>query len=300
MFDIIVVGGGPAGMTAALYCLRAGKSVLVIEKQGFGGQITYSHRVENYPGIKEMSGNEFADKLMEQILAQGAELELSTVEKIVDCGDVKKVITGDGEYEAKAVIVATGATARKLGVPGEEELIGAGVSYCAVCDGAFYKGEDVAVIGGGSTALQDAMFLAAYCTKVYIVHRRDEFRGEKSLVQKLRDLDNVEFVLDSVLTAVNGEDVVNSVAVENVKDGSKREITVKGVFMAVGQEPSTDVVKDILDIDDYGYIDSEEDCKTKLNGIFVAGDCRRKQIRQLTTAVADGSVAALAACEFIS
>lgn len=300
MYDIIVVGGGPAGMTAALYGLRAGKSVLVLEGNTFGGQITYSHRVENYPGIILMSGNEYADKLLDQIMTQGAEVELTKVIGIEKNEDHIRIITEDAEYTSESVIIATGATAKKLNVPGEERLTGAGVSYCAVCDGAFFKGEEVAVIGGGSTALSDAVYLSTYCKKVYVVHRRDEFRGEELILSRLKKTENVDFVLNSNVTEIKGRDFVESISVKNKLTSEEYDINVKGVFFAIGQKPANDFVQSIINLDANGYIDANEKCITNIPGVFVAGDCRKKEIRQLTTAVADGSIAAMAACKYLA
>lgn len=299
MYDIVIVGGGPAGMTAAIYGLRAGKKVMLIEGTTFGGQITLSPHVENYPGIAGMSGNEFAAAMTEQITALGVEMEYTKVTGIRDNRTSKTVITEDGEIEGKTVILATGVSHRKLGIKREEELIGQGVSYCAVCDGAFFKGMDVAVVGGGSTALQDAGFLSEYCKSVAIIHRRDEFRGETALVEKLKEKPNVTFVLDSVVTELKGDDVLKGVIVKNKKTEQEVELKLDGLFVAIGQRPKNEIFEDIVKLNEYGYILSSEDCMTSAPGIFAAGDCRTKEVRQLTTATADGSVAALAACQFI-
>lgn len=299
MYDIIIIGGGPAGLTAAIYARRAEKSVLVIEKETFGGQITYSPMVENYPGIKQMTGNEFAESLMEQALNLGVEIEVDTVKEIV-CGKVKKVIAEYGEFEAKSVITAVGVKHRKLGVDREDELVGRGVSYCAVCDGAFYKDKDVAVVGGGNTALADAMILAEGCSKVYLIHRRDEFRGEEKTVSKLRQNPKIEFVLNSRVKELIASDELEGIITENKISGETRKINLSGIFVAVGNVPSNEFLSDIINLDGTGYVVSDEKCRTNVEGIFVAGDCRTKEVRQLTTATADGAVAALAACEYIS
>ncbi|BDF32946.1 thioredoxin reductase [Lachnospiraceae bacterium] len=299
MYDIVIVGGGTAGMTAAIYGLRAGKKVLLIEGTTFGGQITLSPHVENYPGIAEVSGSQFATAMAEQASALGAELEYTKVKSVRKDGGNKIVVTEDKEIPCRTVILATGVSHRHLGVPREEELVGAGVSYCAVCDGAFFKGSDVAVVGGGSTALQDAVFLSEYCSHVYVVHRRDEFRGEKHLVETLSARDNVTFVLDSVVSEIKGEDAVESIRILNKKTGGTSELKVEGIFIAVGQKPNNDPFEEIVKLNDEGYILAAEDCMTSCPGIFAAGDCRTKEVRQLTTAAADGSVAALAACRYI-
>ena len=299
MYDIIVVGGGPAGLTAALYALRAGKSVLVIEKSTFGGQITWSPKVENYPAIPSVSGTELGDRLMAQAEAQGAEFELDEVISAELDGDVKRVKTDfGGEFEAKALIIAVGAKPRMLGLEREEELVGNGVCFCAVCDGAFYKNRPVAVSGGGISALQDAVLLSDTCSKVYLIHRRATFRGEAKLVETLRSKDNVEFVLESSVTALHGENELSGITVTN-KDGASRDISVDGLFVAVGHAPDNGVFAQLMELDEAGYAASDESCLTKTRGVFVAGDCRRKAVRQLTTAAADGSAAALAACSYI-
>lgn len=299
MYDIIIIGGGPAGLTAALYALRAGKSVLVIEKSTFGGQITWSPKVENFPTIPSISGAELGDRLTSQVLEQGAELELDEVVSVELDGDIKRVKTDfGGTFEAKALIIAAGARPRTLGIPGEDALMGAGVCFCAVCDGAFYKDRPVAVNGGGNSALQDAILLSDTCSKVYLIHRRDTFRGEARLVEALRARENVEFVLNSSITALIGQDELSGLIVTNDK-GESREISVDGLFVAIGHAPDNGVFSELIDLDKGGYADSDESCTTKTPGVFVAGDCRKKNVRQLTTAAADGSCAALAACRYV-
>lgn len=299
MYDIIVAGGGPAGLTAALYALRAGKSVLVIEKSTFGGQITWSPKVENYPAIPSVSGTELGDRLMAQAEAQGAEFELDEVTSVELDGAIKRVRTDfGGEFEAKALIIAVGAKPRMLGLEREEELVGNGVCFCAVCDGAFYKNRPVAVNGGGNSALQDALLLSDTCSKVYLIHRRAAFRGEAKLVEALRKKDNVEFVLESSVTALHGGSALDGIRVTD-KNGESRDISVDGLFVAVGHAPDNGVFAQFMELDGAGYALSDERCLTKTPGVFVAGDCRAKAVRQLTTAVADGSAAALAACSYI-
>ena len=299
MYDIIIVGAGPAGLTAALYALRADKTVLVLEKSTFGGQITYSPQIENYPGFATMSGNEFADKLVDQVINQGAEIEMETVIKIRDNGATKTVVTEDGEHEAKAVIIATGVKHRQTGLPNENELVGEGVSYCAVCDGAFFKGQTVAVLGGGNSALQEAVLLSEGCSKVYVIQNLDYFTGEAKLVEKLKARDNVEFIMGTVITALKGEKTLEGLTLRKESDGSESELKVDGLFVAIGLIPNNKAFADVAGLDEWGYIDSDESCVTKTAGVFVAGDCRKKQIRQITTAAADGSIAALAACRYI-
>ena len=298
LYDIIVIGGGPAGLTAATYARRAGKSVLVIEKNAFGGQITWSPKVENFPAFVSISGAELGDKLLEQAMEQGADVELEEVSSVRVLDGVKTVSCLSGaEFQAKALIIATGAKPRMLGLEREEELVGAGVCFCAVCDGAFYKGENVAVNGGGNSALQDAMLLSETCKKVYLIHRRDSFRGEAKLVEALRGKENVEFVLNAKVTELIGEGELSAIAVE--QEGQRRVLDVAGLFVAVGHAPDNDIYAELIELDEAGYAASGEDCLTKTAGVFVAGDCRAKGVHQLTTAVGDGSVAALAACNWL-
>lgn len=298
MVDIIVIGGGPAGLTAAVYARRAGKSVLVLEKDALGGQITWSPKVENYPAVPAVSGMDLGNRMAEQAMDMGAEVEIDEVRRIEDFGSHKRVYGSFGtEYDARAVILAAGAKPRKLGLKREDELLGSGVGYCAVCDGAFFKGQAVAVNGGGNSALQDAVLLSDLCSRVYLVHRRDSFRGEEALVNLLRGKENVEFVLNAVITGLKGDSELSGITVE--QDGVQREIPVSGLFVAIGHEPDLAAFADFLDRDAQGYAASDEGCLTKTEGFFVAGDCRRKKIRQVTTAAADGAVAALAACAWM-
>ncbi len=298
MVDIIVIGGGPAGLTAAVYARRAGKSVLVLEKDALGGQITWSPKVENYPAVPAVSGMDLGNRMAEQAMDMGAEVEIDEVLRIEDFGSHKRVYGSFGtEYDARAVILAAGAKPRKLGLKREDELVGSGVGYCAVCDGAFFKGQAVAVNGGGNSALQDAVLLSDLCSRVYLVHRRDSFRGEEALVNLLRGKENVEFVLNAVITELKGDSELSGITVE--QDGVQREIPVSGLFVAIGHEPDLAAFADFLDRDAQGYAASDEGCLTKTEGFFVAGDCRRKKIRQVTTAAADGAVAALAACAWL-
>ena len=298
MYDIIIIGGGPAGLTAALYACRANKSVLVIEKASFGGQITYSPRVENIPGFLDVTGNEFAEKLVEQVLAQNAEVECAQVIKITDNGEFKTVLTDSGEFTSKAVIVATGAKHRLLGLEREEEFIGEGISFCAVCDGAFYENKTVAVIGGGNSALQEAILLSDLAQKVYVVQNLDFFTGEEKLVNQLKSKDNVEIILGTVVESILGNEEFDGVVIRN-NSNETSELKLDGMFVAIGLVPQNEEFSDLINLDERGYVAAGEDCRTNANGIFVAGDCRTKSIRQVTTAVGDGAVAALAACEYI-
>jgi len=298
MTDIIIIGAGTAGLSAAIYALRAGKSVLLFEQLSYGGQIVNTPEIENYPGIKNISGFDFATGLYEQAEALGAKVEYAQVTSIED-GDLKKVTAGGKTYETKAIILATGAKNRPLGLEKETELIGSGISYCATCDGAFYKNRPVAVNGGGNTALEDALFLSNYCSKVYLIHRRDEFRGEVKLVNRLKEKENVEFILNATVTALLGDDMLTGIEVTDKISGDKKTVTVDGLFIAIGQIPENAAFAPLITLDPAGYITAGEDCKTNVKGIFVAGDCRTKTVRQLTTAAADGAVAALAACAYI-
>jgi len=297
IYDIIVIGGGPAGLTAAIYARRAGKSVLVIEKSAFGGQITWSPKVENFPTHASISGAELGDLMLAQAEAQGAEIELDEALRVEDLGETKRVICEYASFECRALIIAAGAKPRMLGLEREEELVGAGVCFCAVCDGAFYAGRKVAVAGGGNSALQDAMLLSETSKKLYLIHRRDTFRGEAKLVEALRKKDNVEFVLGAKIVELVGADELSAIVVE--QEGNRRTLDVAGLFVAVGHAPDNGIFAEHIALDGAGYADSGEDCLTRSAGIFVAGDCRRKSVHQLTTAVGDGSVAALAACNYL-
>lgn len=334
MYDIIIIGAGTAGMSAAIYGLRAGKSVLVIEEKTYGGQIIVTPEIENYPGIQKISGYEFAQGLYEQAKSLGMnieygkvteitkediseegyepesgkengerELEAASVEPSVQTGSFCrrfKVKTGKKEYAGRSIILATGARNRPLDIDREQEFIGQGLSYCATCDGRFYKDRVVAVVGGGNTALEDALFLSGYCRHVYLVHRREEFRGEAQKLAVLREKENVELVLNSIVTAIAGDDYMEGIHVWDRKKKEEIFLPVSGLFVAIGQIPDNEMFASLVNLDDKGYIVAEENCKTSAEGIFTAGDCRTKNVRQLTTAAADGAVAALAACEYIS
>ena len=297
MYDIIIVGGGPAGLTAALYARRANKNVLVIEKETFGGQITYSPKVENIPGFVSLTGNEFAEKLVEQVLEQGADVESAEVLEIRD-GEIKTVVTEDGEFEGRAVIIATGAKHRMLGLPDEEKYVGEGVSFCAVCDGAFYKDKVVGVVGGGNSALQEALLLSDLAKKVYVIQNLDFLTGEKKLTDQLYAKENVEVILGTVVDSFIGETELEGVKVSS-SDGEKMKIALDGLFIAIGLIPQNEAFDNVIALDERGYAVSDENCMTETDGIFTAGDCRTKKIRQVTTAAADGAIAALAACDYI-
>lgn len=297
IYDIIVIGGGPAGLAAAIYARRAGKSVLVIEKGAFGGQITWSPKVENFPSHTSLSGAELGDLMMEQAMAQGAEIELDEAKSVETDGEIKTVHCEYGSFQCRALIIATGAKPRMLGLEREEELVGAGVCFCAVCDGAFYKDKTVAVTGGGNSALQDAMLLSEKCSRVYLIHRRDSFRGEAKLVEALREKENVEFILNARIEKLLGEEELSAILVR--QEEKEYELEVDGLFVAIGHAPDNKAFAGLIELDEAGYALAGEDCTGAVPGVFVAGDCRRKKVRQVTTAVADGSVAALAACEWL-
>ena len=300
MKDIIIIGAGPAGMTAALYALRADKSVLLLEKENFGGQITYSPKLENYPTVMEISGSEFAQRMLEQVMAHGADIELAEATKITDMGNYKLVSTNYGDFEGKSVIIATGSKHRHLGLEGEEELIGSGISFCAVCDGAFFADKKVAVIGGGNTALQEAVMLSDICSEVVIIQNLSFMTGEKKLLQILEGKSNVKMVFDTVVTALRAENLeLRSISLKNSVTEQTSELAIDGMFVAIGQQPENQAFASLTALDNYGYIIAGEDCLTDTKGVFVAGDCRTKRIRQVTTAAADGAVAALAACRYI-
>lgn len=300
MYDIIIVGAGTAGLTAAIYGARAGKSILVLEAASYGGQIIVSREVENYPGISKISGMELAMNLYKQAQSFGAVIESTEVIGLKMKNNTWTVLGKTKEYEAKAVILATGAKHRELGFESESRLVGAGVSYCATCDGMFYRGMDVAVIGGGNTALMDALFLADICKSVRLVHRRDEFRGERNYVERLKKCNNVSYLLHSEIVALDGKEHLESMTVRNKENGLETKIPVDGVFVAIGQSADNERFAEFVELDEQGYIVAGEDTLTSHKGIFAAGDGRTKSVRQLVTAAADGAAAALAACEYLN
>ena len=296
IYDIIIIGGGPAGLTAAIYARRANKTVLVMEKGTFGGQITSSPKVENIPGFISVSGNEFGEVLMEQAMELGAEVECLEALSVTD-GDIKTVTTDEGDYQARALIIATGTKHRLLGLDREEDFIGNGISFCAVCDGAFYADKTVAVIGGGNSALQEAILLSKTSKKVYVVQNLDYFTGEEKLIEELKTTENVVTIMGAVVTELLGDDELSGI---KIKRGEQiEELKIDGMFTAIGLIPQNEIFASLVKLNDWGYVDSGEDCLTTANGIFVAGDCRSKRIRQVATAAADGAVAALAACDYL-
>ena len=299
MYDIIIVGAGPAGLTAAIYGRRANKKVLVLEALSYGGQIINTMDIENYPVERHISGFDFATKIYEQAKDLGAIIEFEKVTSIEDCKSYKKVITTDNEYKGLTVIIATGSENRKLGIEKEDELVGRGISYCATCDGAFYKDKIVAVVGGGNAALEDAVYLSDVAKKVYLIHRSDVFKGEEVTVKKLEEKDNVEFILNSNVVKVNGEDTLKSIIIKN-NDGEEKGLTVDGLFVAIGRVPENQNFAKLVQLDEKGYIIASENCHTNVEGIFVAGDNRVKEVRQLVTATSDGAISATEAIKYIN
>ena len=299
LYDLIIIGAGPAGLTSAIYAKRANKNVLVLEAKNYGGQIINTLDIENYPANEHISGFDFATNLYNQVKNLGAEIKY---EKVVDINNLRKekeVITTKNTYKTKTIIIATGSENRKLGLPNEDEFASKGISYCATCDGAFYKKKTVAVVGGGNTALEDALYLADLASKVYLIHRRDEFRGEESTINLLKEKDNIEFLYNSNVTKLNTKDRLESIEVTS-NDGETRTIDVDALFIAIGRIPENQNFAKLINLDNAGYIISNEYCHTNVEGIFVAGDNRVKELRQLVTATSDGAIAAVEAIKYIN
>ncbi len=300
MYDIIVIGAGPAGLTAAIYARRADKSVLVLERGTFGGQMTMSPKIENYPGFCQISGNELAEKLVEQALGLGAEIDMQEVISLNKSeSGVFTVSCSDVDFMAHTVIIATGSKHRMLGLPREDEFVGDGISFCAVCDGAFYADKTVAVIGGGNSALQEAIMLSDGCEKVYIVQNLDFLTGEEKLAAILRERKNVEIILGHTVEEILGVDSFSGIVIKDAKNGEKTRLDLDGMFVAIGQVPENEQYSNLTTLSDRGYIVSDENCLTRTEGLFAAGDCRTKNIRQISTACSDGAIAALAACRYL-
>lgn len=300
MYDIIIIGAGPAGLTAAIYARRAGKTVLLLEALSYGGQIINTPDIENYPAAMHISGFDFATKIYEQATALGAEIVYEKAVEIRNDGNGKTVITAENEYKCKALIIATGSANRKLGIDNEDELVGRGISYCATCDGAFYKKKTVAVVGGGNTALEDALYLADIAETVYLIHRRDSFRGDDATVSALKERANVKFIYNSTVTKMIADKRLTSIEVTDKNTGEVTNIALDGLFVAVGRIPENQNFASVIDLDEAGYVKAGEDCLTNAPGIFAAGDNRVKNVRQLVTAAADGAVAATAAVGYIN
>ncbi len=299
MYDVIIIGAGPAGLTASVYARRADKSVLVIEKGTFGGQMTFSPKIENFPAFTQISGNELAERMVEQALGMGAEIEMAEVTGITKENGVFCVSCPDGQFLSHTVILATGSKHRHLGLDREEEFIGNGISFCAVCDGAFYNGREVAVIGGGNSALVEAMMLSDGCSKVYVIQNLDYMTGEERLVSALAKRENVEFIMGTVVDSIYGDNELGGIIIKRVSDGEKVRLDLDGMFVAIGQVPENDIFANIVNLSERGYVISDEDCMTNTEGLFVAGDCRTKGVRQIATACSDGATAALAASRYI-
>lgn len=300
MYDVIIIGAGPAGLTAALYLRRAEKSVLLLEKGAFGGQITYSPKIENYPGIESASGNEIAEKIVGQVMDLGADVEVDEAVAIEDKGAYKTVVGKEASYDGKAVIIATGAKHRMLGLEGEENYVGEGLSFCAVCDGAFYKGKDVIVVGGGNSAKQEAILLAKLCNKVTMVQNLSELTGEKVLTEEVLATENIEVIYSSLVTEYLAEDgVLSGVKIRSQETGEEKDLKADGVFLAIGLAPDCKAFENLITLDKRGYAASSENCDTKTDGVFVAGDCRAKKVRQISTATADGVNAALGTLDYL-
>ena len=299
IYDIIIVGSGTAGLTAAIYARRAEKTTLVFEEATYGGQIIETTSIENYPAEPNITGYEFATRLFNQAKSLGTEVKFEKVTKVLNLDTIKRVVTTKGEYEAKTVILATGLVNRKLGLENEEKFSGHGISYCATCDGALYRKKQVAVFGGGNTALQEAIYLSNIASKVYLIHRRDEFRGDKTLVTQILSKENIIPVYNSVVTDLFGNENLEKVEVTNTS-GEKSQLEVSGLFVSIGKVPGNDCFSDIVELDKLGYIVAGEDCHTSTDGVFVAGDGRTKTLRQLVTATADGAVATIEAIKYIA
>ena len=298
-YDIAIVGGGPAGLTAGIYGARAGKRVLIFEREAVGGQISRASTVENYPGFKEIGGVDFAAALFEQADGLGCAFAFESVTGISGSVGNFTVTSDGGTYRAKTVILAVGAAAKKLGIEREEELVGRGVSYCAVCDGAFFRGKTVSVVGGGNSALDDALYLAGMAQTVYLIHRRDAFRAESAMVEKVKNEPKIKIKTPRVVSKLLGDEQLSGLVLRDPGTGAEETLTVDGLFVAIGHAPAAGAFASLVGLDDAGYIDAKEDCKTTVPGIFTAGDCRVKNVRQLTTACGDGAVAALAAAELV-
>ena len=299
IYDILIVGGGPAGMTAALYGARAGKNVLLIEAQACGGQILESRKIENYPALPDVDGYTFAEGLKGQILSLGVTIENGRVDKIEEQKGAFCAYVGEKGYLCRSVILATGLRHRRLGVVGEDKLVGRGVSFCATCDGMFFRRREVAVIGGGNTAVQDALLLSEFCAKVYLIHRRTTLRAERELAERLKKRENIEFIGNTVVTELRGAERLESLLLQDVSTKNERELVVAGVFEAIGQLPQNGAFASMVALDNDGYFITDEQCATTCRGIFAAGDGRQKTIRQLTTAVSDGTIAALSAVTYL-
>jgi thioredoxin reductase (NADPH) len=300
MQDLIIIGGGPAGLTAALYAKRAGLNVVIFEKFAIGGQVSTTYEIENYPGFLNISGPDLIAKMEEQVTSIDVKIISEEVISIEEFNGIKKVTTKQGEYNSKTIILALGAKPKLLDVTGENEFMGKGVSYCATCDGNFFRKKDVAVVGGGNTAVEDAIFLSRICNKVYLIHRRDTFRADKKLVDSMLKIDNVEIIYDTITEEIIGENLVTGVRIKNIKTAEIKTLEVKGIFVAVGVKPNNEIAKHLVELDETGFILTKEDMSTKTKGIFAAGDGRNTPIRQIVVAASDGAIAAYSALGYIA
>ena len=300
MYDIIIIGAGPAGMTAAIYACQARKKVLLLEKEAFGGQILKADKVKNYPGYEEISGFDYSNKLYSQVKKLNPDIKFEEVLQIKNNIKDKEVITLKGNYISKSIIIATGAESRKLGINNEDRLLGKGISYCATCDGMFFKNKIVAITGGGNNAIDEAIYLSNIVKKLYVIYRRKEFRIEATNLNELKEKDNVEFIMDSNIIDIKGKEKLESITILNNASKEENSLDIDSLFIAIGHIPVSSICNNLIDLDEKGYIISDETCKTNIEGIFVAGDIRIKDIRQLTTACSDGTIAALQACKYLS
>lgn len=299
MLDSIIIGAGPAGLTAAIYALRYGLKVIVFDKGFYGGQVANTTEVANYPALPNISGMEFSTNIYQQAIDLGADIRFESIDSVSFNNKIKSVTTNNGTYEAKTVIIANGAKRRLLECKGEKEFTGKGVSYCATCDGAFFKNKDVAIVGGGNTALEDCLFLSNICNKVYLIHRRDKFSGDKLLVNSIKSKSNIQILYNCAVQKINGDKTVSSIEIKNLQNNSVQALDLSGIFIAIGYVPDNSIFKGI-EVDKVGYIISDENCKTNIEGIYVAGDSRTKILRQIITAAADGAVAAFQASNYIN
>lgn len=299
MLDSIIIGAGPAGLTAAIYALRYGLKVIVFDKGFYGGQVANTTEVANYPALPNISGMEFSTNIYQQAIDLGADIRFESIDSVSFNNKIKSVTTNNGTYEAKTVIIANGAKRRLLECEGEKEFTGKGVSYCATCDGAFFKNKDVAIVGGGNTALEDCLFLSNICNKVYLIHRRDKFSGDKLLVNSIKSKSNIQILYNCAVQKINGDKTVSSIEIKNLQNNSVQALDLSGIFIAIGYVPDNSIFKGI-EVDKVGYIISDENCKTNIEGIYVAGDSRTKILRQIITAAADGAVAAFQASNYIN
>lgn len=297
MYDIIIIGAGPAGMTAAIYAIQAKKKVLILEKECVGGQIIKASNVKNYPGFISISGYEYSEKLLEQLTNLNAEIKYEEVYNIKNSEGINQVTTNTSNYSSKAVIIATGSENKKLGLKRENELLGKGISYCPTCDGMFFKDKIVAVVGGGNSCISGAIYLSEICKKVYIIYRRNNLKSNNTDIDKIKNSKKIELILNANIKDIIGKETVEKVILD--VDGKEKQLDLNGIFIEIGKKPISSICKDLLELDDKGYIISNEKCETNINGIFAAGDIRKKEYRQLTTAISDGTIAALNACKYL-